>query len=137
MKSFPPLLGVLALSALGVLACEDTSSPVDPVWGKQACASCTMIVSEPRFAAQLATEEGTRLFFDDPGCMAAWVREHGGKARRMWVRTGAGTWVDARTARFARGQRSPMNFGFAALEGGDQEWADVEAVARARGGEGR
>jgi copper chaperone NosL len=134
MNALALALGLLGLASL---ACEDANAPVDPVWGKQACASCAMLVSDPRFAAQLATEDGSRVFFDDAGCMATWLREHGGRARRLWVRNGAATWVDARTARFASGEKSPMNYGFAPAEGGDQQWADVEAAARARGGEGR
>jgi hypothetical protein len=125
------LLALMFVS-LVALACEDTSNPAAPVWGKQACQSCAMVVSDPRFAAQLVTEDGTRTHFDDPGCMATWMVEGRGKARRAWVRTPAGTWIDARTARYARGQPSPMGFGFAVDDHGDAEWADVESAARAR-----
>ena len=118
-----------------VIACQDASSPVDPVWGKQACASCTMLVSERRFAAELVTADGTRVFFDDPGCMATWLVD-GNEPRTMWVRLHGG-WVGARGARFARGQASPMGFDFAADENGDATWADVERAARERKGEPR
>jgi copper chaperone NosL len=128
---------VFALVALASLACQDASSPVDPVWGKQACSSCSMLVSDRRYAAQLVTDEGTRFFFDDPGCMATWLAEGRGRARRMWVYSAAGTWIDARTARFVRDQPSPMGFGFAPADTGGAEWADVEAdvTRRARKGE--
>jgi len=119
-------------TALFVLACEDDSKPVDPVWGKQACASCTMLVSDPRFAAQLATRDGARVYFDDPGCMAAWMREHPRLAQHAWVRSPAATWIDARTARFVRGQRSPMGYGFAPVDQGDAAWSDVAAEADLR-----
>jgi len=125
---------VAAAAAALALACEDASSPAEPVWGKQACGSCTMLVSEPRTAAQVATEDGARVFFDDPGCMANWVHQHGGKAQRLWVHAAAGGWIDARTARYARGASTPMNFGFVPSESGDAQWADVEAAALAREG---
>jgi hypothetical protein len=132
-------LVALLLVSLIVVACDDATRAADPVWGKEACQSCAMLLSDPRFAAQLATEDGARVLFDDPGCMATWIAEGRGKVRRAWVRTAAGTWVDARTARYARGQPSPMGFGFAVDEHGDAEWADVElaAGARARKGEPR
>jgi hypothetical protein len=121
-----------AAAALALWACEEASTPVDPVWGKQACASCTMLLSDPRFASQLATREGARVYFDDPGCMASWMREHPGLAQRAWVRSRSGTWIDATSARFVRGQRSPMAYGFAPADYGDVRWSDVEAEARRR-----
>ena len=131
-------VAVFALVALASLACQDASSPVDPVWGKQACSSCSMLVSDRRYAAQLVTDEGTRFFFDDPGCMATWLAEGRGRARRMWVYSADGSWIDARIARFVRDQPSPMGFGFAPTATGGAEWADVEAdvaLHAKRGGE--
>jgi hypothetical protein len=131
------LLTSALVSAVVVVACEDASTPVDPVWGKQACASCAMVVSDPRFASEVGTREGARLFFDDPGCMASWVRMHGGEAEHAWVRSAAGpsggsTWIDAHGARFVRGQQTPMGYGFAPAESGDAAWSDVEAEAARR-----
>jgi len=113
-----------------VVACTEALVPVDPVWGKQPCAICTMVISDKRFGAQLATDTD-HVFFDDPGCMATWVREHPG-ARKMWVRSPSGEWVSAKSARFSRGQRSPMDYGFAADLSGDAAWSDVEDAAKAR-----
>jgi copper chaperone NosL len=121
---------LLALTCVLVLACQDASSPVDPVWGKQACANCSMLVSDRRYAAELVTDDGTRLFFDDPGCMATWLKEGRGRARKMWVRSEGGSWIDARTARFASNQASPMGFDFLPSAGGDAAWTDVEAAVR-------
>jgi hypothetical protein len=129
----PLLLSLLVL--LGV-ACDDASAAVDPVWGKQACANCAMLLSDWRFGAELVTEDGTRVFFDDPGCMATWLAEGRGRAQRMWVHTAAGTWIDARTARFVRDQASPMGFGFAPDAHGDAEWADVETRVRRQAAKG-
>jgi hypothetical protein len=129
-------LAALSLVLLAGLACQDASSPVDPVWGKQACASCSMLVSDRRFAAELVAGDGTRVFFDDPGCMATWLSEGHGPPRHAWVHSAADTWIDARTARYARRQSSPMGFDFAPSESGDAEWADVEASARARASKG-
>lgn len=45
------------------------SGPVPIIWDKEACAHCHMHVGEPRFAAQLQTQQGDILNFDDPGCL--------------------------------------------------------------------
>lgn len=122
-----------AAIALALVSCEDGSTPKDPVWGKQACASCAMLVSDPKYAAQLTTEDGARQYFDDPGCMAAYVEERHPSVRGMWVKDDVGHWVDAKTARFAPGARSPMDYGFAAQGSGSGAWADVVAAAKKRG----
>ena len=124
-------LAFAAVVSLVAASCDDGTKPIDPVWGKQACASCAMLLSDPRFGAELTSEDGTRAFFDDPGCMATYVRERGVQPKAMWVHTSSG-WVSARGARYAKGQASPMDFGFAPDEHGDATWADVEASAAAR-----
>lgn len=85
----------------------------EPIWGKQACDHCMMLLSEPRPAAQLVSSDNTRHFFDDVGCMVEWLEQHGGDARAAWIRSphGAG-WQDAFSARYAAGQRTPMDYGF-------------------------
>ena len=118
-------------AAVLVLACENPSRATEPVWGKQTCAYCSMILSEPRFAAQLTTASGEHFFFDDPGCMAEWAREHG-RVRAMWVHQD-GAWVDAKTAHFGRAA-SPMDYGFAPSQGGAFDWSAVEKTAHDRGG---
>lgn len=125
-----PFLARLSLLALAV-ACQDPMAAVDPVWGKQACASCTMLVSDRRYAAQVVTRDGTHVFFDDPGCMATWLAQ-GHAGEKLWVHAPGGAWVDARAARYATGQPSPMGFGFAPDEHGAARWADVESAARHR-----
>jgi len=122
---------LLVLAALGV-ACEDASRPVDPVWGKQACSHCAMLLSEPRFGAELTTESGERYFFDDPGCMAAFVRDRSPRVRAMWVHLGS-TWIDAKSAHYERAA-SPMDYGFAPSSTGNATWSDV-VLATERGGQ--
>lgn len=122
-----------AALALALFAsCDDAAAPKDPVWGKQACGSCAMLVSDPHYAAQLVTTDGSRSYFDDPGCMAAYLDERHPSVRAMWVKDDVGHWVDAKTASFARGAKSPMDYGFAAQAGGTASWADVEAEAKKR-----
>lgn len=127
MKSLP--IGLLFVSAL---ACDGAARPSDPVWGKQPCDACKMIVSEPRPAAQLITATDERLYFDDLGCLVVRVHDEKLPPRAMWVRSAAGPWIDARAARFARGQATPMDYGFLAAEGGELDFTTVEREILAR-----
>ena len=87
--------------------------PVEPVWGKQACEHCMMLVSDRGAAAQAALVGGARKFFDDVGCLAAWLEQTGETPMGVWVRTpDAQGWADAYTARFAAGQHTPMDYGY-------------------------
>lgn len=92
------------------LACA-VSGPLDPIWGKQTCGHCKMLVSDKSFAAQLLTHEDERLFFDDIGCMVEYLEERGSRARGLWVYEDNG-WLDARSARYRTGAPSPMDYGF-------------------------
>lgn len=121
---------IFVAAALG--ACDSPDLAKDPVWGKQPCGSCAMLVSEPAHAAQLVTTDGARHYFDDVGCMASWVAERRGGAAKLWVRDASGAWLDARTSRYRKGAKTPMNFGYAHAPDGAATWADIEAAATER-----
>lgn len=107
------------------VACADPRIAEDPVWGKQPCAHCKMLVSDPKYAAQLTTKRGDRLYFDDPGCLVREQARLGAVVEALWVRTAKGVWVDARAARYRDGANSPMNFGFAVDANGKFDFAAV------------
>jgi hypothetical protein len=113
-------------AVLLVLACE--SGPlkaVDPVWGKQPCAHCAMLVSERASAAQAVLDNGERKFFDDVGCMVAWEAREQPKVKARWVRgPEAEGWVEPSTAKFSSGNPTPMDFGFVAAVDG-VTWDEV------------
>ena len=113
-RHFLSLLGGAAVGACA--GCSKTNEPADPIWGKEPCAYCAMIVSDKRFAGQVLAG-GDRKFFDDIGCMVLWLEEHGGRpVDRIWARDATMTsrWLDAKSARYADGAKTPMDFGFEA-----------------------
>ncbi len=120
-----------AVLVLAVSSCENASKPQEPVWGKQACAHCAMLLSDPRFGAQLTTDNGERFFFDDPGCMAAHIHDKSLHVRAMWVHEGS-KWIDAKTAHFRTGVQSPMDYGFEPDDKGSADWGAIERAAIAR-----
>jgi hypothetical protein len=89
-----------------------------------------MLLDEPRFAAQAATADGTHVYFDDVGCLDAWLREHAAAPLRAWVRRDQ-QWVAATEARFASGERTPMGYGFVAAPAG-VGWSEVRRALAAR-----
>jgi copper chaperone NosL len=106
---------IFILLALACAACAEAVEPVDPVWGKQPCASCGMVVGDRRHAAQLLPASGARVYFDDPGCLVTYLAERKIAPQGVWVREAGGErWLDARTARYVKGARTPMDFGFEA-----------------------
>lgn len=125
---------LLLLAAFASVACANTKVAEDPVWGKQPCAHCKMIVGEPRHAGQLTTKTGDRLFFDDPGCLVLAQHKRAKEVDMLWVRDDAGKWIDARAARYRTGAKTPMNFGYIADTAGTLRFADLEkAMIKGRG----
>ena len=120
----------LAIAAIAVAACDDATKPVDPVWGKQPCAACSMLVSERRHAAELVTARGDRHFFDDVGCLAHYLRHAKPEVRGLWARDESG-WVDARATRYAKGQKTPMDYGYAASSAGTVSFDEMLAALAA------
>ncbi len=103
----------------------------EPVWGKQQCSHCAMLVSEKVSAAQLVTTDSKRRFFDDLGCMVAWeLREHPTVAAR-WVRAN-GSWADPGSSHFSAGHATPMDFGFVADAAGTLTFDEVRTAVQER-----
>jgi hypothetical protein len=106
---------VIALAGVVLaLACGPRlDQPAEPVWGKQACDHCMMLVSERRSAAQAVSVGGTRKFFDDPGCLVEWLESTGEIPMGVWVRAADDSgWVDAYLTRYTGGHRTPMDYGY-------------------------
>jgi copper chaperone NosL len=123
------------VAAFSAAACKQTDAAAEPVWGKEPCAHCKMLVSDKRYAAQVVDEVGEHRFFDDIGCMVLWMDSRK-TPKRAWARDSAsGMWLDARAAKYMQGARTPMDFGFEAREDGTIAFDAVRAavVAKKRG----
>lgn len=123
---------LLVLLLCGAVGCDAGDQPKEPVWGKQACEHCAMVLSDRAQGAQVVTATGERLYFDDVGCLVAWTLEHPDAAAHRWVRTvDTGAWMAPEDAGFERRDRTPMGFGFVAVAPpGRVAWADVTAAVR-------
>lgn len=128
------VLAVVVTSLVGP-ACSASSGPETLETGRDTCALCRMPVSDARFAAQIVVDGALPVFFDEPGCLADFVRAGGPGAREgtAWVadhRTGA--WVRADQAVYTRvpDLPTPMNHHLVAHENA----ASRDADPAARGG---
>lgn len=74
MRSVPAVLAVIL--QLTAAACgTGTLAPAPLDTRNDACAECRMAVSNARFAAQIVAPGEEPLFFDDLGCLAAYLRD--------------------------------------------------------------
>jgi hypothetical protein len=119
--------------ALVLLACQQgPPQPEEPVWGKQPCAHCAMLVSRPESAAQYADADGETWFFDDLGCLVSWQTQHPSRpGEQAWVRQGA-QWLAVAAARYGGGHTTPMDFGYLAEAGGTLSWQAVQQAVTTR-----
>ena len=126
-------LAVACMAA--TLACGATTGPPEIVVDRTACAHCSMLVSETRFAAAYRLPDGTALTFDDVGCLLADLAGRGVEPEAVWVRDYSGDeWIRADDATFVRGAApsTPMAGGLvsfasviAAREFADEHGGDV------------
>lgn len=122
-RSLPAAILVALIAALSLAACSDDppTGPVKIHYGRDTCDLCRMIISDPRFAAQIRGGPGHKAFkFDDIGDALLFLDRQPWKAEpnvEVWVMdvdTGK-TWLDARKAHYVGGMPSPMAHGFGAV----------------------
>ncbi len=124
----------LAVLVLASACSEPSTGPVRIVWGRDACDHCGMSISEQSFAAEVRVGPREVMRFDDFGCALAWLESKGGPAAasEFWVmNSDGGDWLDARTAFYRPGQRTPMAYGFAAVSIPTLDSVDFETARHA------
>lgn len=134
-------VAAVVLAALGALLARAQQAPsgVEPVaWDRAACAHCRMHVGDPRFAAQLQTEEGDVLNFDDPGCLLRYALERRPRVRAMYFHdVRDDRWWARDEVGFVPMAPTPMGYGFAATRrGAPGAMSYEEAFARVTAREG-
>jgi len=122
------LEAVAAAAALaGLLGCQGgRPGPVEIPLNEESCSHCRMAVSEREFAAEAVAPDGRVDYFDDIGCLAAWVRERrpSPEVALYVVDFETGEWLAAESAYYVKSDQipTPMSFGLVAF--GDAERAD-------------
>ena len=109
-----PLLLIIFL--LLTLSCQERpSEPQDPIWERESCANCRMVLSEKRYAVQRILDSGETHFYDDINC-AMKHHHHPHEEGKLYVRPyGDEKWVPAEEVTYQSGLRTPMNSGYGAM----------------------
>lgn len=85
------------------------------IWDKESCAECRMAIGDPSFAAQLQTNDGRTLNFDDPGCLITYVIDRRPEIHAVYFHLyKKNEWLDLDRTGFVLGERSPMGFDLSA-----------------------
>ena len=131
MKTIKPILVILVLilAIITIFSLLGNSQQMTVVYegnsnrdslnmtpGKFQCGECGMLINDLHFASQVVAPNGKTWFFDDHGCMAAWlsVRPFKDEAT-IWVRDlPSGEWIDGKLAKYSRTDQTPMSYGFGA-----------------------
>ncbi|MCE1182074.1 MAG: hypothetical protein LWW81_07185 [Rhodocyclales bacterium] len=148
------LLGGMLLSplALSLGACKHGDWPegmAEIKWDRDTCTRCSMVISDRRFAAEIrGGPENLAFKFDDPGCLAFWLKEKAEKypwaadpATRIWLADydsksrEAMHWLEPKRAYFIT-RSSPMGYNFAAVsmpQAGTLDFSDMRQHVLAKG----
>ncbi|HEX2778353.1 MAG TPA: nitrous oxide reductase family maturation protein NosD [Gemmatimonadaceae bacterium] len=133
--SFPGAMRRAALLALLLLGACVRGGPKAIDYADASCDYCRMVISDPRYGAELVTTTGKVHEFDSIECLASYYAQaREATVRSVWVSDFArpGTLISAATATFVRasGPASPMGKGLTAFAPG----TDSATIERASGG---
>lgn len=110
---------VAALAAALVLLRPSPRSGPEPIrYGRDACARCRMLLSEPGFAGEIRDARGALTRYDDVGCLVRALRETRIQTPEAWIEDHqAGQLVPLLTATLVAGERvrTPMGYGIVAF----------------------
>ncbi|WP_298082343.1 hypothetical protein [uncultured Campylobacter sp.] len=133
-----------ALAALTFLGCGDEKDYGNVHYDRDVCEHCQMAISDNRFSVDVRVD-GKNHYFDDIGCLVdfmvtndklSWLKD-----AKIYINdaSGNGEFIDARTAHFYRGFKTPMSFGWGAFKNkqeGKQDFSFDQVVAALKAGGG-
>lgn len=138
---------VLCAYVLGAGCAPAEARPEPLAVGQESCASCRMTVSQPEFASQLLVDGELPKFFDDLGCLHAYLTSttpgpDGGvifvtdRRTREWVRADAAVYTRAPAVATPMASHLVAHFAASSLEAdaglGDTSPVSLDDVVPAR-----
>lgn len=98
-------------------------------WNRQPCSHCQMLIGDPHHAAQLVTDDGDVLSFDDPSCALRYLDAHHVGIHRLWFHDATeDRWLAPDDVGFLTGGTTPMGSGLLAVERGTPHSIDLAAA---------
>ncbi len=124
MKKKPVTAIVLLLCGMFLSASCTQPGPKPIRYNKDTCAYCKMTITNPPFAAQLATPKGRNYAFDDLDCLVQYVRENAeAKGSALYIADFCkpDVFLDVQQAKLMHSDslRSPMRGNIAAFSSAD------------------
>ncbi len=119
--SFRFCFGLLLIWGLNACDSNTDQRPLDIVWGRDIGESSSMVISDPRYAAQVIEKSGRGRLFVEIGTAIHYVAANKNKeSLKIWVNDfNSHEWIDARSANWMSGFKgSPMGFGYRAYQKG-------------------
>ena len=136
-------LFLAGLASVSLAGCSKQAGGTEEIhYGRETCAKCGMMISDPHFAAEIRGGPDRALVkFDDAGCAVNWLEAQSWRAEtttEFWVMdAGSGKdWLKAKEAWYMPGAMTPMNYGYGAYpqkQEGSVGFAAMQAAALARG----
>ena len=93
------------------------------------CPMCNMEISKSKLHSSSLSKNGDTHYFDDIGCMVLWSNEN-----KLSIDTAkvfskdTKHYIDAATASYKIGEKTPMSYGFCAYENGVENQIDFDEV---------
>jgi len=123
-------LVILCVALITAAACASSpDGPPEIVVDRTACNHCTMLISEPRYAAAYQAPGADAKVFDDIACLLQAAEAETATGLRFWFHDGNdGNWIDGEAATFVASPefRTPMG-------GGMMAYRDAGAAKQAAG----
>lgn len=116
------LKSIALISTLLLFLSACSQEPVEIHYGSDECAHCKMMITDDRFASQIATETGKAIKFDAIECMADYAGENKSELQsaELWVSdfNNPGKWININNVFLIRSEviNSPMGESLLALD---------------------
>jgi len=116
------LLNIIFITLILTITNGCNSKPKGSVetmhWDRDMCERCKMAISERKFAVEAIDMKKNKTYrFDDLGCAVLWMNENKiplDDNIKLWITDAkTGKWIDAKSAIYIDGVRTPMDYGFA------------------------
>ena len=115
---------------VAILSGNEARQPVEIVPGRYQGAECGMTLQQEEDSAQAVAPDGRTWFFDDPGCLALWLKTNRLRDEMaVWVYSrDTSAWIDGRKAWYSRTDNTPMKYGFAAYADSAEGFVDFDTM---------
>lgn len=120
---------ILALTFFSACNSSESSSTQSLKSEVKVCPKCNMEVEKSNLHSASLVKNDTILYFDDIGCMILWSNENNINTEKAKVFSkDTNHYIDAASASYKIGEKTPMSYGFCAYENSVANHIDFDEV---------